>query len=284
MKTILVPTDFSEYANNALLAAFDIALKNQAKLVLMHTVEVSSGAFITPSGMSADNSLIDGELMLHFTENAKRKLESLLKDHAHYQEVSVEYVVEIGKLFPSVLEVIRELNVSLVVMGSKGKDGLDELLIGSNTEKMVRTAPCPVLAIKGGTQSANFRHIVFATNLEEDQLIATKKLKEFQALFDAKVYLLRVNTPTDFMTTREANELFLKYIEKYQISNCESHLYCDLDQDDGILHFAQAIGADLIALATNQRRGLSHLFLGSIAEDVVNQAQRPVLTFNNKTL
>lgn len=284
MKTILVPTDFSEYANNALLAAFDIALKNQAKLVLMHTVEVSSGAFITPSGLSADNSLIDGELMLHFTENAKRKLESLIQDHPHYQEISVEYVVEIGRLFPSVLEVIRELKVSLVIMGSKGKDGLDELLIGSNTEKMVRTAPCPVLAVKGGIQAANFRHIVFATNLEEDQLIATKKLKEFQALFDAKIYLLRVNTPTDFMTTLEANQRFVEYIEKYQLSNCESHLYCDLDQDDGILHFAQAIGADLIALATNQRRGLSHLFLGSIAEEVVNQAQRPVLTFNNKTL
>jgi nucleotide-binding universal stress UspA family protein len=73
-----------------------------------------------------------------------------------------------------------------------------------------------------------------------------------------------------------------EFVQKYQLTNYTFTVYDDNTEEDGIIHFAEEINADIIAVATHGRTGLAHLLSGSIAEDIVNHANRPVLTFNLK--
>jgi nucleotide-binding universal stress UspA family protein len=69
---------------------------------------------------------------------------------------------------------------------------------------------------------------------------------------------------------------FLAGVDTSAIS---THIYNDVNVEKGILHFAKSINADLIGMSTHGRKGLSHFFNGSISEDLVNHAKRPVITF-----
>jgi hypothetical protein len=101
-------------------------------------------------------------------------------------------------------------------------------------------------------------------------------------VFEAKLHLVRINTPSNFETTRKTLKLIHEFIDNNKIENYTINIYNDKLEEDGIIYFAQDIDADLIALATHGRTGILHLLSGSIAEDVVNHAKRPVWTFRIK--
>ena len=69
------------------------------------------------------------------------------------------------------------------------------------------------------------------------------------------------------------------FAKKLKLQNFTMSIFNDRSEEEGIIHFASTINADLIAMATHGRTGFAHVLVGSIAEDVVNHARRPVLTF-----
>ncbi|HRB73105.1 MAG TPA: universal stress protein, partial [Flavobacterium sp.] len=69
------------------------------------------------------------------------------------------------------------------------------------------------------------------------------------------------------------------FTASFDISNYATHIYNDVNVEKGILHFAKSVNADLIGISTHGRKGLSHFFNGSISEDLINHAKRPVVTF-----
>ena len=116
----------------------------------------------------------------------------------------------------------------------------------------------------------------------EDQSELVGKLKDIQSLTDATLHLVKVNTPNHFHTQRQVQEEFKKYIQKYDLGNATYSIYNEATEEDGILYFAEDLGACMIAIGTHGRTGLLHLLSGSIAEDLVNHAQIPVWTLSMK--
>lgn len=282
LKKILVPTDFSDYANHALRAAFRLAENTGAEVLILHVVEVIPTTFYAPSVFTTENNLIEQELHQHMIERAHDELKQILEkvgDPA--QKVVHRIVVEVGRAYPIIMEYEKEEQPDCIMIGGRGADALEGTLIGSTTDKVVRHAACPVFVIKGDFAPDRVRKMVFATGFDEESEVAVKELKYWQDVLKAELLLLRVNTPTDFMTTREIEQAYRNFIERYGL-NASLHVYCEVSQDEGIVNFADDVQADLIVVPTHQRRGISHLFLGSIAEDVVEHAHRSVLTFNLK--
>jgi nucleotide-binding universal stress UspA family protein len=72
------------------------------------------------------------------------------------------------------------------------------------------------------------------------------------------------------------------FAKKLKLKNYTLNIFNDLSEEEGIIYFADSIDADLIAMATHGRTGFAHVLAGSIAEDVVSHAKRPVLTFVTK--
>lgn len=88
-----------------------------------------------------------------------------------------------------------------------------------------------------------------------------------------------INTPNDFKTTEEAEENLRTFAKDLDSENYKIHIYNDTSVEKGILNFAKKLNAGLLGIGTHGRKGIAHFFNGSISEDLVNHANRPVLTF-----
>jgi len=282
MNKILVPTDFSEEASNALNAAALIAEKCEAEILLLNVIDSNFDASFNIEGEVDHVADMDQVFVLKMMDIAKDKLHKVVDD-TKYKAISLKGDVVVGNPFEKIFKTIDENDIDLVVMGTAGASGLAEIIVGSNTEKVVRMANCPVLTVKSPVNEETFSDIVFATDLGEKQERIVDELKEFQRVFGSKIHIVRVNTPNNFQADRISKEQMRRFVEKHGIKDSTLNIYNDALEEDGIMHYAQDIESGLIAMATHGRRGLSHLFSGSITEDVVNHAKRPVLTFNMKS-
>ncbi|WP_242928434.1 universal stress protein [Pontibacter vulgaris] len=278
MKRILVPTDFSEQAKNAFEVAIALARKTGASIKLLHVIEAPYAPTFSATGDTFTQDNMEQVYVLQLLESSRRQIADLAKTISH-EGVDVVQEVDVDRVIGKIRRVIKEDQVDLVVMGSKGSSGFDEFLIGSNTEKVVRTAECPVLTVKRRHPSFDIKNIVLASDFKREIGAAIEKFKSIQALFEAKVHMVYINTPGAFESSSNVKNKMQKAAERYGLTNYTLNVYNDVMEEDGILHFAQDINADLIMMATHGRTGFAHLLSGSIAEDLVNHAAIPVLTF-----
>lgn len=278
MKTILVPTDFSDQATYALDLAYDIAKKNGAAIKVLNVVEAPAESSFNAMGEASAGDSINSVYFVQLVKGVEQRLTEIDND-AKYSDVKLEGYVEIGSPYESISRTIVEHEVDLVVMGTQGSSGLEEIFVGSNTEKVVRRAQCPVLAVKEPVHADAIKNIVLATNLRDDHQELFTELTKLQQLFDATIHIVRINTPSDFENDRYYRSEMEKFAKEYGIANYTLNVYNDSDEEDGIIYFAEQISADLIAMGTHGRSGISRLLSGSIAEDVVNHSKRPVWTF-----
>ncbi|WP_192350014.1 universal stress protein [Algoriphagus sp. Y33] len=283
MNKILVPFDFSEQAQHALDLSTNLSSKlDNVEITVLHVIEIPSTAGMNTMG--GGEMVPDYENQIFFIELMDRRKAQFKEMESKYSgnNYSFRTKLVLGNAFKSISSAILEEDPDLVVMGSKGSSGMEEVLIGSNTEKVVRTAHCPVVTVKTATDPATIKKIVFASDFREDQDELANQLIALQKLFDADLYLVIINTPGSFETTRESAVRIKRFVNKYAIVGAVAEIYNSYSEEAGIVEFAGDIDADMIAMATHGRTGLAHLFTGSIAEDVVNHAKRPVWTFKTK--
>ena len=272
MKRILIPTDFSEHAEYALRVAAQIAKNNNSEIVLLHMLELpGQGGDAVGAGHEIP------ELML-FKNKTIEKLESLM-DADYLEGIEVSQVVQFEKAFDGIINIAKKNNIDLIVMGSHGASGFQELFIGSNTEKVVRFSDIPVLVIKKETNNFKVDKFVFASDFCDEIKKPFEKVIEFANKFDAELHLVIVNTPNNFRSTEESDKILNDFVSNFKINKFSTHVYNDTTREKGILNFANKIDADLIGISTHGRKGISHFFNGSISEDIVNHAKRPVITF-----
>jgi nucleotide-binding universal stress UspA family protein len=217
--------------------------------------------------------------VMFFMKKAHELFEDV-KSSPYLEGITVSEVVEINRAFDGIVKTAKKHEIDLIVMGSHGASGFQELFIGSNTEKVVRTSEVPVLVIKKDEPNFNPSAFVFASNFAPEIKKPFAQAVDFANSFKAKLHLVYVNTPNNFKSTHAAEKLISDFAAGFTIVNGYStHVYNDLDVEKGVLHFANSINADLIGMCTHGRAGLAHFFNGSISEDLVNHAVRPVVTF-----
>ncbi len=278
MKTILVPTDFSDQATYALDLAYDIAKKSGAAIKVLNVVEASAESSFSATGEATTGSGMDSVYFVQLVKSVKQRLVDIDND-PKYADVKLEGYVEVGNPYESISRTIVDHEVDLVVMGTLGTSGLEEIFVGSNTEKVVRRAHCPVLSVKEPVHSDAIKNIALATNLRDDHEELFTELTKLQQLFDATIHIVRINTPSSFENDRYYKTEMEKFAQQHGLENYTLNVYNDSDEEDGIIYFAEQVDADMIAMGTHGRSGISRLLSGSIAEDVVNHSKRPVWTF-----
>ena len=271
MKRILVPTDFSEQAENALKIAAQMAAKNDGEIFLLHSMEIP---------LHLANSGETGSLpeALYFIKLAEKRFSELLKK-PFLQDITIYETIGHGEIYDDIKEAVTKNNIDLIIMGSHGASGFREMFIGSNTEKVVRTSNIPVLVIKNHHANFEVRDFVFATDFSEECRKPFVQAQNFAQTVGAHIHLLLINTPSGFKTTAEARTLMEKFVKGTAVGNYTLNIYNDVSVEKGILNFAKEIKAQLIGMSTHGRKGLSHFFNGSISEDMVNHANMPVITF-----
>ena len=272
MKRILVPIDFSKYSEEALKVAAQIARKNKSEIILLHLLELPhQGGDTTNIGSSIPE-------IMFYKNAAIGNLEELM-DADYLKGIYVSEATKFEKVPEGILEVSKTNQVDLIVMGSHGTSGFEELLVGSNAEKVVRLSEIPVLVVKGNDGNFRAQNLVFASDFSKEIRKPFRKMLEFAKIFDSNLYLVMICTPSSFRTTQVAEKIMHDFVADFDIENYSTHVYNDANIEKGIFNFANSVEADLIAIGTHGRTGLSHFFNGSIGEDVANHSTRPIMTF-----
>ena len=275
MKNILVPTDFSVQADHAMDMAYNIAKKAGAEIYIMHVVEDMNVSSFNVTGEVTISDMPDKLYVVKLIENARARLQETA---AKYNDIKIHTKIRVGNAYHNIRDIIVEQDVDLVVMGTKGSSGLQEVLVGSNAEKVVRYSKCPVLTLQDKASTYDFKNIVYASGLltKNDEAIGIVKL--FQQMYGATIHLVRINTPNNFERDSVSYTRMYEFVKQHNLEDYTMQIFNDVTEEEGIIYYAEKVNADLIAMATHGRTGFSHLISGSIAEDVVNHSKRPVLT------
>ncbi len=268
---ILVPTDFSEKAEQALKVAAKLCRKYNAKLYVLHMLEL-------PMHLATNEPQSELPEAIFFMKLAHQRFEKLM-DQPYLKDLETVETVETHETYQGVVDAVKKYDIDLVVMGSSGATGLAEIFIGSNTEKVVRNSEVPVLVVKRDMPDFDINTFVFASDFEEEGKNAFVKALKFVNSFDASLHLLYVNTPNNFTSTHEAAARMKKFINDFDFEDLTVNIYNDDTVEHGIINFSKSIEADCIGISTHGRKGLAHFFNGSLSEDLVNHAARPVITF-----
>jgi len=272
MKKILVPTDFSEHAENALKVAAELAKKHNSEIYLMHMLELPL------QEVDALNSQSVLPEAIFFMKLAHKQFEKVMSQD-YLEGITIHETVKSDISFSEINEACKENKIDLIIMGSHGSSGLREVFIGSNAEKVVRNSDVPVLVIKNKHNDFEIKNFVFASDFKKDNKETYKQAVDFAKSFEANVHLLMVNTANNFTTTTASKKRIKDFIKNVDFNNYTINIYNDETVEQGILNFSKDIDADIIGVSTHGRQGIAHFFNGSISEDLVNHAKRPVITF-----
>lgn len=271
MKKILVPTDFSACAENAFSVALEIARKSGAELTVQHLYNDKSGSMhvLLTKPLETDPSL----------GQTKAKLDELVAS-AERTGVHARPLLVMNKGTDKIENYIEPLGIDLVVMGSHGATGIRELVIGSQTERVVRHATAPVLVIKNKPDEINFYKILFASTFHENPAKALGKVLQLSQYWSGTIHVLYIGLENDKQTKVEVDEKMNALQAQFTTATFTRNFITTNDPEWGIKHAARDIAPDLIALTTRLKTG-AFIFSHSLAESLVNHEQLPVLVIND---
>ncbi|TVR85227.1 MAG: universal stress protein [Saprospirales bacterium] len=273
MKRILVPTDFSNCAKAAEDFALDIAQKAGAEIHFLHML-------LTPvdwGKLSVENEKMYPETKAKIAQS-KIQLRNLRKKAEDRGLTAQEFLVyELER--EGIYRHTEENQCDFLVMGSHGTKGLKKLL-GSNTQRVVRNSTSPVLVVRDRPQNFEVKNIVFAANFEERVLPAFLKVCDFAGIMQAKIHLLYVNVPYNFRETDKVENEMNAFIKKCSGNDFSANIFNALNEERGILKFAKGVGADMIAVTAQGKKGFMKIMSPSITESLINNSNLPVLSVN----
>jgi nucleotide-binding universal stress UspA family protein len=270
---ILVPTDFSKNADKAIDYATVIAKSTGGILKLLHvyTPPVTRNNVAYPLIFEETASNV---------KKAREQLEKCCAELSKDQGIQCEGQVSIGVTVDEIVKEAAASKADFIVVGSKGVSGLNKLF-GSNTASVIEKAPCPVFSVPVNAMVTPPKKIVFATNYQDGDMRALKKLTQLTSLFNAELTILHVSKG-ELKSERDLVEQYSK--EAAKNSGSPPPYYYVLPHEntqDGINLFMESSEADLIALSTRRRNFFKRIFDPSLTKKLAFQSRMPLLAFHD---
>lgn len=270
MKRILIPTDFSPCAKNALTVGVELAAALKAEVLLLHVIYSPSGLEKFPEKISDYPEL---------KNMVTRSRQHLKRDQDAFKHVPIETQLDIGTPFQVILSTAKKWKADLIILGSHGTAEKNHPFVGSNAQKVLRGADCPVLSVQKDHTLKNLKKITFASNFEEGCDKAAIKIMELARLLKAQVELLYINTPLNFKDTPYICERLKWFEKKNPTLKFTQAVHCDYDVHRGIANFLREEKQGMAGIVTRTRRGLPSYTLG-VAKSVAYHSPVPVLSIN----
>jgi len=274
IKRILIPFDFSETANLALEHAIFMAKLHKADIVLLHVIE----SFSFASAISQAFSKSQNEFEAKVESSANEKLQQLSEKLHHDSGMPVLFRTETGKIYKKIISIAEELPCDIIIMGTHGTNGVQEVLVGSNTYRVVQSAPCPVLSVQVHSKKIGFKDIVLPIDNSQSSRQKVKHAVEIAKHYNSIVHVAGLMTMKDIEIQRRFEvkvHQVRDYLEEHEIPHSVKIFKGD-NSANLTLDYAKQINADLIIMMTDQEGG--GLFMGNAAQMVINQSKVPVLS------
>jgi len=274
MKNILVGIDFLDSSNDALAHAVSIGnvSKSDVRMIWVNRPEYNKEVF-----------LYEPEKLPKVVEDKFREL--IAEYQPKLENGKLDYVIREGKVYKRIVKEAESIGTELIIVGTHGSSGFEEFWIGSNANKVVSATELPVITIRGGIDVAKPLTRVL---LPIDSSLETRQKVPFTAylvkLHDAEIIVTALYT-TKVESVRDRVDRYVdqvtEYLDDEEVRYRVEKLEVETLTADTI-EFAKKVGANLIAIMTEQERKAANLWLGPYAQQFVNHSPIPILSISAK--
>ncbi|MFO7720960.1 MAG: universal stress protein [Gillisia sp.] len=276
MSRILIPTDFSECAENAIENGLTIAKQLQADITFLHLIATP----VEWNKLPLEKESLYPETKVAIGDATSRLNNLVRKAETLGVEACYSLVYNLG--VENIPEYITKSEYKLVVMGTHGKKG-DKNAMGSNTQKVIRNSSVPVLTIKTNQKIEKFEKIVIASDFHKKSEDAFYIMVNLALQLKFNIEILYVNVPYQFRESKDIDHTMVEFLKQFPDKPIKKFVVNAYNVPRGIDEFIQSSKPDIIGNITHGHTGLLNYFSPSITESVINHSLLPVLSINLKS-
>lgn len=279
MKHLLVPVDFSEYAQNACHYALHLASQHGAKVTVFHTYHIP---IIDP--------LMPAEYLGNLADTAEKdnregmdKLVAQLKQYAAQHRLTVELAAHISMGFAvdEILNACQKFSCDMIVMGRRLTESMTKVLVGSVTAAIVEKAQVPVLVVpENVSPESAITDVLYASEFNDEDKRALTYLLDFSKPLKAKVHCVHVDAKSGGDAETRMKNLEKNFLAEEKAGFIEFHNVASGDVTGGLLNYAQSRHISMLAMLTQRRPFFVKLFDSSLTKKVAFQANVPLIVFH----
>ena len=268
METILVPTDFSEYATYASDFAAQLAPRLGTELCFIHVVEIPSSP---ESEYYMSHHLVQNMLV-----DAEKKLKDISGRYRDLQDVKT--FVTTTHALDGIKDGILSMDADLIIMGKHTHSrGLSDLLFDNHTEKIIRSAMCPVLTVSSPVDLSRWQKAVVAIDPEACHEELLQSISSLVGQLGLRPHFVWIAKNPATHTTENIELLKDALHDHLQTDGFDFSSIVSPSIPKGIVQLAAELQADMVVVNTHARKGLNRLVHGSVAESVVEMSGLPTL-------
>lgn len=269
MKTVVVPTDFSDTAQKALVFASTVAQNLNLDLVLLHVFNLTGSLpYESPSQIEQE---------IHEAQKASDKqLVTVKSQYLKDFKNEVKLLSIYGVISDVIEQVSQQVNAEFIVMGTRGAKDIWSNIIGSNTYQVVKNSTCPVFVIPDNAHIQDMKHIIYASDYTNNEVTIVRQIVDIAERFKAKTNILHIH---DVEESNLADDETLGYwlLTFFENENIESHLTLGSNPIEGIENYLQKNQGDLLVLAMKDRGFFDNLFHTSVTKHFIQDFNMPLL-------
>lgn len=276
MKTIIVPTDFSPVALNALNYALDMATSINAEIILLNTYQAPVAYSDAPVSPVTTISIDD------IRKASQERLEDLQQEVARITggRMRVYTEAKLGNTVDVLEEICSAVRPFAVVMGSHGSTGIERLIMGSTTLSVIRHLRFPVIVVPPGTSYKEIRKMGLACDFKDvAETIPAGYIKNIVHEFNAELHVLNINKDGEnYDDDAPPESAFLDSL----FGNIKPNYYFLKRDDvvDGINEFSETHNLDVVIVIPKKHNLLERIFHKSSSKELVTTAHIPIVSIH----
>ncbi|MGZ3898716.1 MAG: universal stress protein [Bacteroidia bacterium] len=262
MKKILVPTDFSSYARNALFYAIELSKIENASIMLLHAMDEPNGSLTS--------------------QTCERKLHSLALDIEHAGRIPFKSICVEGAAEDVICKIIEDEGIDLVVMGTQGQSSFEKIIFGSTTVNIIEKASCPVIAVPVGAPFRPIKKITFATEFRNSDLGEIKEVLDIAKPYRAQIIFLHIAPENESpLLEKEHMEIFKEKVSKeIDYNDVSFQLLHGNNTEIELREYLQSGYADLLIMSAHHRTLWDKIAGYSLTSRMAYNNSVPILVFH----
>ena len=271
---ILTPYDFSDTSKTALNHALQIARRKEAKVTLIHAIEM-------PYDFAAMQEQFKNQMSSE-VEQLFSDLKEEILGQEQYSKLTIETKILYGQIISSILTSAKELSPDLLVMGTTGASDISKKLFGSKTKEIILYADVPVLAIPKDWGFEDHKHITFLTDYHEGDLEALKQTAEWGNMLNAEISVLHI-TETATLKAEIMHRGFRELAsQKVDYPNLDVDLITGKNFLAGINEFLNIHPDSILVMVRYKKHFFRNIFNKSHSKELAHYSKNPLLVLPGK--
>lgn len=275
MKQIIVAIDFSKTSLSALAYGIHFANKAGSNLQMVWV----------------DNTTSDEVVFEGFAHEERNEKVNLLKElqEANAKKLKkgkLDFKTRKGKVYIEIAQQAKSINADLIIAGTHGVSGFEEFWIGSNAYRIVTHAPCPVITLRHDCIAEDVRKIVIPIDSSQETRQKIPVASQIAQLFNSEIHVLSLYS-TSLKSVHRRVDNYARQVLDY-LKERKVRYVSQSKESENItrttIDYAEEVGANLIAIMTEQETTTANIFLGPYAQQMVNHSPIPVLSMRSKEL